>query len=409
MIKTKPFYYFLLTGLFTAILFSTNLYLMYFDYTNIYINTLSGFLAIYFLLIINRKSLFYAGFFVGILWFYWMSLSFIYYDLTYLIPLVILGLAFGYGIIFLCTAIVDNTYIRGLLLFAISYLSPFSFNWMKPEIIFVDTFFDITKLSYALIIFSLIIATKFKTYLKLLVLPVLFFALNTKDNRFQHSSLKIFLPEVNIKQENKWKKENLSNIVALNNRLIKNAILHNYDLVVLPETAYPLILNKNEELLNFLKNKSKDIDIITGSLFQKDNRYFNSTFHFSKEKLSIANKVVLVPFGEAVPLPEKIAQFINDVFYNGAQDYLTASEPTTFTIKNQDFRNAICYEATTDKIFENLNGAKYMVVTSNNAWFTPSIEPTLQKLLLKYYAKKYKIVIYHSINGSNNYTILPNY
>ncbi len=48
-----------------------------------------------------------------------------------------------------------------------------------------------------------------------------------------------------------------------------------------------------------------------------------------------------------------------------------------------------------------------MIATSNNAWFTPSIEPTLQKLLLKYYAKKYDVTIFHSINGSENYTIRP--
>ena len=28
-----------------------------------------------------------------------------------------------------------------------------------------------------------------------------------------------------------------------------------------------------------------------------------------------------------------------------------------------------------------------MIVISNNAWFIPSIEPTLQHLLLKYYSK----------------------
>ena len=37
-----------------------------------------------------------------------------------------------------------------------------------------------------------------------------------------------------------------------------------------------------------------------------------------------------------------------------------------------------------------------MIVISNNAWFTPSIEPILQKQLLRYYAKKYGISIYHS-------------
>jgi apolipoprotein N-acyltransferase len=98
---------------------------------------------------------------------------------------------------------------------------------------------------------------------------------------------------------------------------------------------------------------------------------------------------------------------INDIFYNGAQDYSKASEPTDFLIKNEKFRNAICYEATTDKIFENLGDTKYMIAISNNAWFTPSIEPILQDLLLKYYSKRYEVNIYHVVNGTPNKVYLP--
>jgi apolipoprotein N-acyltransferase len=46
-----------------------------------------------------------------------------------------------------------------------------------------------------------------------------------------------------------------------------------------------------------------------------------------------------------------------------------------------------------------------MIVLSNNGWFTPSIEPTLQKLLLQYYSKKYGTTIYHSVNMSESYVV----
>ena len=127
---------------------------------------------------------------------------------------------------------------------------------------------------------------------------------------------------------------------------------------------------------------------------------------FDKGDIKVAHKVVLVPFGEAVPLPAKIRDIINDTFYGGAKDYETAKEATTFTIKGEKFRNAICYEATTDKVYENLD-TNYVIATSNNAWFTPSIEPTLQKLLLKYYAKKYNLVIYSVTNKSKSGIITP--
>ena len=168
------------------------------------------------------------------------------------------------------------------------------------------------------------------------------------------------------------------------------------DLVVLPETAFTIALNRNAENLERLTDLSKEIDIITGALYVEDNQIYNASYHFSKGNIQVAKKVVLVPFGEEIPLPKYFVDLINKVFYNGAQDYAKASAPTNFIIKDEKFRNAICYEGTTDKIFENLGDTKYMIMISNNAWFTPSIEPTLQHLLLKYYSKKYGVTIYLS-------------
>ena len=111
----------------------------------------------------------------------------------------------------------------------------------------------------------------------------------------------------------------------------------------------------------------------------------------------MAKKLVLVPFGEYVPLPKFMQKFINDTFFKGSSDFLTAKEPTDFVIKGVKFRNAICYEATCQEIYD--GDVNYVIATSNNAWFTPSIEPTLQRLLMKYYARKNGVTIYHSANS----------
>ncbi len=65
-------------------------------------------------------------------------------------------------------------------------------------------------------------------------------------------------------------------------------------------------------------------------------------------------------------------------------------------IKGLKFRNAICYEATCAEIYE--GDVDFVIATSNNAWFAPSIEPTIQKLLMRYYARKNATTIYHSAN-----------
>jgi len=210
-----------------------------------------------------------------------------------------------------------------------------------------------------------------------------------------------------VNQDLKWQKEYRETLNEKNYEEILKAIDEKKDLVVLPETAFTIALNRNAENLERLTDLSKEIDIITGALYVEDNQIYNASYHFSKGNIQVAKKVVLVPFGEEIPLPKYFVDLINKVFYNGAQDYAKASAPTDFIIKDEKFRNAICYEGTTDKIFENLGDTKYMIMISNNAWFTPSIEPTLQHLLLKYYSKKYGVTIFHVVNGSSNNIYRP--
>ena len=54
-------------------------------------------------------------------------------------------------------------------------------------------------------------------------------------------------------------------------------------------------------------------------------------------------------------------------------------------------------ETTTNNIYKDLD-TTFVIAISNNAWFTPSIQPTLQKLLMKYYAYKYNLYFYNVTN-----------
>jgi apolipoprotein N-acyltransferase len=82
------------------LLFSIPIYFEYFGIGSNLINTICGIFIIYFLFTTDKKSMFYIGTFVGILLFYWISISFIYYGFWYLIPLGILGVGFIYGLFF---------------------------------------------------------------------------------------------------------------------------------------------------------------------------------------------------------------------------------------------------------------------------------------------------------------------
>jgi len=394
----------LIKGLYLSVLFSAFIYLEYFNISNTLLNSILALMAIYTFLTLDRVSLFWGGFFTGVLWFWWVSISFIYYDLKYLIPLVIVGFGFIYALMFVSTTIFSKLYIRAILLFALSFISPFGFNWFKPELIFINSYFSTSKISFLIIItaISLFIYLKSKTY-KIISLFLLLISINYSNYEVKMPPLKISMPQFNIDQNDKWDKEYKKTIIKINFARINDAIKNNYDIVILPETAFPLLLNTNQELMNRLKILSKDITIITGAMHKQKNQYHNSTYKFENTNVKIAHKVVLVPFGEAIPLPKFFTDLINKIFFNGAQDYTTAKKPTDFTIKGIKFRNAICYETTTDEIYK--NSPMYVISISNNGWFTPSIEPTLQKLLMKYYAKKYHLVIFAIANKSKNIII----
>lgn len=396
----------IIKGLLVAILFSAFIYLAHFEIYNKTINSIFALISLYYILKASKSQGFYLGFFIGIFWFYWVSISLQYYEVTYLAPLSILLFAVSYGLFFYIICYFESTLIRVILIYLFSYFHPLGFNWFIPELIFVDSYFSIQKEHFALILASIYMVIKLSRY-KLLALLPLVLALDFGNQSIQMPNIKIDMPKFNVKQEQKWLKGNLSNLVEQNLEIIDNSIKNENELVILPETAFPILLNKEHFIMDALIEKSYKIDILLGSLYYEDDSFYNATYYFSKGNLQIAKKFVLVPFGEEIPFPKIFVDLINDIFYNGAQDYKKALSPTDFEIKGEKFRNAICYEATSDKIFENLDDTKYMIAISNNAWFTPSIEPTLQKLLLKYYAKKYNIIIYHQVNGSENYIIKP--
>jgi len=387
------------TGLVTALLFSAFIYLEHYGITNKLLNTLLGILAFALLLYIPKRSVLFAGFFIGLLWFYWIGYSFKYQGVGYMTPIVTFGFGVLYLLFFAPLALTDKPYIRAVFLFILSFFEPLGWNWMKLELPFVNSYigvytYQFVALLLALSLPALIQNKKFKA----LPLLLLFAAFNYGYPPQHDAPLKIKLIETHIKQEDKWQRINLLPTVEMVFDEIQKATQEGYDLVVLPESVIPLFLNKNPLLLSQLQALSKNIDIITGSLLRENHLNYNVTYFFQNQKYTIAKKLILVPFGEYIPLPSFMKKFVNDTFFAGASDFVTAKHPTDFLIKGVKFRNAICYEATCQELYE--GDVKYIVAISNNAWFVPSIEPTLQKLLMQYYGRKNGVTIYHAANAA---------
>jgi len=353
--KTKPFLFDLTCGVVTALLFSAFIYLEHLDISIKFLNTILAILALGGFLYISKRAVLIAGFFIGPLWFYWVGYSFEYNGIGWISPIVTFIFGLIYAAFFGVMALTNKVYIRAILLFALSFFEPMDWNWLQIELVFIESYIGVYKYQLAVVLTALTLPKYINNKYKFAPLLLILLAFNYSYPEQKDAPLKIKLVATDIKQENKWKK-----------------------------------------LISQLTNLSTKITIVAGSLQRLDGNNYNVTYIFSDGKYQVAKKLVLVPFGEYIPLPKFAQKIINDTFFAGASDFKTADKPTDYTIKGTKFRNAICYEATCKEIYE--GDVNFVIATSNNAWFTPSIEPTIQNLLMRYYARKNGVTIYHSAN-----------
>ncbi|MCD4667022.1 MAG: apolipoprotein N-acyltransferase [Sulfurimonas sp.] len=388
--------YDLACGVAIALFFTSFIYLEHFGFSFKFINTIFGLSSLALFLYSPKRSILIAGFLIGLLWFYWIGYSFKYQGVGYMTPIITIGFGFIYMLFFGVLALTNKVYIRAILLFGLSFFEPFDWNWLQIELIFIESYIGIFKYQLILVLLALSLPKYIKKPFTYAPLVLILLAFNFNPPLQKDSKLKIKLIATDIKQDKKWTRESLNPTLKMIFHEIQTAIKEDYDIVVLPESVFPLYLNRKKTLINNLLFLSKDITIIAGSLLKEGNNNFNVTYIFQNSNYSVAKKMVLVPFGEYIPLPKFAQKIINDTFFSGQSDFIQAKKPTDFIIKGEKFRNAICYEATCQEIYE--GDVKFVIAMSNNAWFAPSIEPTLQNLLLRYYARKNGVTIYHSAN-----------
>ena len=332
--------------------------------------------------------------------------------MAWAIPIGTFMVVFVYGFIFWFFAFLSSklskttnipiSIFHAFFILGFSYIHPFEFDWFKPELVFVDSFIGITKWQFAIVLSAIVLS---KISNKLIFLCLVIFAysgfiVNQKNDEIE----KIKLVTTDISVDDKWQEAHQDTMFKIFFAQIDKAIAQKKKIVVFPESVFPLFLNLEPKLLSMLQQKAKKIDMVVGALYWDKHIPRNSTYVFSNNKIMVINKAVLVPFGEANPLPEWLGKYINKIFFKeGVIDYVASDKIINYKLDGKNIRNAICYEATSEKLYK--DGPKHMIAISNNGWFLPSTEPTLQRLLLKYYSKKYGTTIYHSINMSPSYII----
>lgn len=381
-----------------ALAFSAFIYLEHFGFPHIAaLETLLALGAYYGLLAAPRRVVLFAGFFIGLLWFYWIGFSFRYYGMPWAVPFISLFFGGVYALYFGVLALTSRPWLRAALLFGLTYVAPVGFNWMVPELPLLHGWLGFAKWQFALILLVLALIATLKSPKRFAALILLAAAYAPAHTPPPLPPLSIALASTDVPQELKWRGDYRDATLRRNFALIDDAAARGDDLVVLPESVFPLFLNMEPELVAKLKMRSYRIPIVTGGLYFEEGNNYNVTYIFDRGKMQVAKKVVLVPFGEYIPLPKWMAGWVNRVFFDGASDYLAAEKPVDFEIRGTRFRNAICYEATSAPLYE--GDPPTMIAISNNAWFTSSIEPTLQRLLMTYYARLHGTTIFHCANG----------
>lgn len=397
----------IIKAFFAVFLLSNFLFFEFFGLNLHIVSLILSFFGFTILLNSSRESFFWAGFFIGLFWFYWISFSFIYYGFWYLLPLGIIIISLIYGFMFLFLASFSkNVFIKALAVFAVSFIHPFSFNWLDFRVLLVSSSLRVDYVALFCLILSCAVFLHFKSKFKFLfILVLLMINIDSNNKNINYLPFDTKIIQTNINQAQKWQKENLSSQIEANLIEINKAINNQKELIILPESAFAMILNKQKTLISELKSLSLKAHIITGGLTYENGSFYNSTYVFSKGDMQIFHKHILVPFGEIIPAPKFIRDFINDIFYGGAEDFGVAKNVSDYEINGVKIRNAICFEASRDELF--VNNPKFMIAISNNGWFMPSSEALFQNSLLKMYASLYNTTIYHSANMSQSRIITP--
>ncbi|HEF9121374.1 TPA: apolipoprotein N-acyltransferase [Campylobacter coli] len=390
---------------FIAFLLSNCIYLSFFE--NIFTQAISSFLAIWGLVLLLKskspKQYFWIGFFVGILWFWWIGLSSIYFDLNYLVPIVIILIGIVYGILFRICYLFKFDFLRLCGIFCLSFIHPLGFDWLNWGVYTVYGFFDP---SYRGIICIFLLAyiiheNYISRYYKIAILLIIFFiGFQYDEKKSEELNLSYKLISTDISQDQKFLQENVS---VNSDNLIKEiiqAINEKKELVILPETAFAFNL-KNTLYEKMLKELSYQIIIITGAFNIQEGKTYNGTYIFKGGNSYILNKHFLVPFGEEIPFFKKTIQ---KYFLPNIAEFDQGPLQSKYKLNDQIITNAICYEATKEQNYKN---SKIIIAISNNAWFNYSSEYKLQKLLMQFYASKYGVSVYHATNGKESGVIKP--
>ncbi|MBU0759454.1 MAG: apolipoprotein N-acyltransferase [Candidatus Omnitrophica bacterium] len=198
--------------------------------------------------------------------------------------------------------------------------------------------------------------------------------------------IRVSVIQGNIPQEVKWDPAAADDIIKKYINLTRLVAFQNPDLIIWPETSFPGFFMEDKEETNRVLKMVKEIMIPTliGANTTRGLDTYNSAVLVSPrgEVEAEYNKIHLVPFGEYVPFSDNLPILHRLVLgelgeFTPGKEYKAFSfQPSAFS-RNIKFGTLICFE----DIFPSLarefvrNGARFLVVITNDAWYGKSGAP----------------------------------
>jgi apolipoprotein N-acyltransferase len=196
-------------------------------------------------------------------------------------------------------------------------------------------------------------------------------------------SRSIAVVQGSIEQKVKWDPDQRVFTLQTYRDLSTRAAAQNPWLVVWPETAMPFYYVRDEGTTQWLDQwvRQTGRPVLFGApAFEYhglDKRHYNRAYLLGPgaERLGYYDKVHLVPYGEYVPL-QKFMPFIKKLT-QASGTFFPGEEGKVLTLDGQGLGVLICYESIFPVLARKAvnQGAQYLVVITNDAWFGRSSAP----------------------------------
>ena len=246
--------------------------------------------------------------------------------------------------------------------------------------------------------------------------------LQTPNKQTPEASIptKIVVIQPNIPQKEKWLPENREKIIEKMIAMTQQSLKDKPDLIIWPEAALPLLLEKETALCDRLQKlvEQEQASLMLGGpryitvplknqAEEMQKRLYNAIFLFTPDnRRQFYNKIKLVPYGEFIPLAE-FFPFISKIV--PGLDYSAGDEIHNFTLKQLNIAPSVCFEgvfpAFSARFFG--AGANILINLTNDAWFGDSPGPRQHLLNIRLRALENRCYIVRCANTGISAIINP--